>query len=175
MKNILVAIAIVLALRADGQKQEGQTCLFACMNHVDPRKSVDDYIRDFNQFTGSRQDVYSDGAAGTTKELAQFIKSEFDTEDLKKTTIMHAIDSGYSIISIVQPRHWSCMSAMHVIVLQGYHSSDLNDPFNTELVFYDPETGSNTERVTLAEFTAKWQVYALGVKRKVNGSVQGKP
>jgi hypothetical protein len=176
MKTILIAIGIILALSAVGQRQEGQTCLFTCMNHLGPSKSVFDYIRDFNRFTGTRQDVYSDGAAGTVKELSQFIKSEFDTKDLDKTSIIDAIDSGYSVISMVHSMRESEYSNLaHVIVLEGYSSTDPKNPETTYLVFYDPLTGSDAERIPLEDFLTNWQVYGLGVKRRGKGQTLAGP
>ena len=70
MKNTLVALMIGLTFSAHGQMQDGQTCLFTCIKHLDPIKSVDQLIRNFHQLTRTRQNVYTDGAIGTIREVA---------------------------------------------------------------------------------------------------------
>lgn len=157
-------LVLTLSLSAQGQRQDGQTCLFTCMNHVDPRKTVDRYIRDFSRLTHTRQDVYSSGATATLEEFEQFFKSEFDTKDLQLTSVTDAIDSGYSIISIVQKWDISYPDLTHVIVLESYRSKNPKNPIITTLRFYDPATGNDEGSVTLEDFRANWQVYILGVK-----------
>ena len=95
MKNTLVALMIGLTFSAHGQMQDGQTCLFTCIKHLDPIKSVDQLIRNFHQLTHPRQNVYTDGAIGTIREVAQFIGSEVHTKNLNGTSITGALDSGY--------------------------------------------------------------------------------
>lgn len=164
MKTILTAFTIFLSLFAYSQRQEGQTCLFTCLNHIDSRKSVSDYIHDYSLFTHTRRDVYLNGAKGSTEEIASFIRSEFDTIDLRKCSIISAIDSGYAVIALVRPGHSWCQNVQHVITIQGYYSTDPKNPTITELIFYDPDTGNSKERITLEDFLVHWQLYCVAVR-----------
>lgn len=171
MKSILIAFAIGLTLIAHGQTQRGQSCLFTCMYHLDLSKSVDQYIQDFSLFTHTLQDIYSDGARGSIREVAQFIRSELNTKNLDRTSIIEALDSGYSVISVVRPWGDQHSDYLHVIVLQGYYSTDPTNPVITVLIFYEPSTGTSNRRVKLEDFLANWQLYSAGVKSKASGMV----
>jgi hypothetical protein len=164
MKNILLTFTSLLSLNAFGQMQAGQTCLFTCMHHVDPRKSVEKYIHDFSLFEHTKQDVFHNGAMGTLQEIVQFIKSEFDTIDLAKTGVIGAIDSGYVVFALVQEES----DLLHAIVIHRYYSIDPKNDRFTKLIYYDPATGSDDEHVRLKDFLLDWQLYSVGVKHRTD-------
>ena len=162
MKSILLACIILLTLSVYGQIQAGQTCLFTCMYHVDPRKSVEEYIHDFRLFEHTKQDVFHNGATGTLREIVQFIKSEFDTINLTNAGIIGAIDSGYVVFALVQEDP----DLLHAIVIHHYKSLDPKNARITKLIYYDPGTGSDDEQVRLKDFLRNWQISFTGVKKK---------
>jgi hypothetical protein len=108
----------------------------------------------------------SEVARGSIEDIAQFIKSELNIKNLDSISIIEALDSGYAVISLVQPWGRPRSDFQHVIVLQEYYSTDPKNPVITELIFYDPRTGCTNERVTVEDFLAHWQIYSVGVKSR---------
>ena len=164
MKAILPLFfpTILLTFKGNAQQQEGETCLFTCMHHIDPRKTVDDYIRDFELFTGTEQDIYQYGANGTFLQLAGYIGSELDTLGLITTSMRKAIDSGYAVIAIIKPAEgW----LYHVIIVYQYEPIGPGNPLINRLVYYDPKTGINTNRIPIWDFMEQ-QRFCVAVKKR---------
>ena len=133
MKLVCVLLLILVPHRP--QIEPGQTCLFECLHFLRPSRSVDQYIQDFHKFTGSSQDVYSDGARATVAQTIAFIKSEADTVD-GQFSIVGALQANYRIITDMPTDG----ELDHSIVLVGLKmsGSDALNPFKIDLRYYDP-------------------------------------
>ena len=140
------------------EPQRGNTCLFTCMNHLQPSKSVDDFIADFNSFLGTNQDGYTSGAKATLQQNSDFINSEFKTKDLREVGLMPALDSGYNVLTCLKLYDENGVPTYHEIVLTGYVPNE--NYKKIKLKFYDPQTG-NIELMKMMNYVNYNPPYAL--------------
>ena len=155
---MLLLILEIWAIKfAHAQVQQGETCLFTCAYHISHACSIREYEYDFTLYTGVNQDYEEDGARATVAQLCGWIESEFPVvnEDL-----LTALDHHNVVITMV----WVGDCYAHEIVIEGYTYTDIHDPTDIELIYYNPEYGKH-EKMKMFDYAISHPLYAITIKK----------
>jgi hypothetical protein len=139
---IVFLLAMFASIYTQAQtQQEGQTFLFKCISWMHPDTSVSTLIQRFEQFTGTHQDVYQDGARATVQQTIDYIASQCDTVDVRRMGVIKALQDHLRILTVVHLTDDDGNSYDHEIVLVAVKGKDLADPSTVKLLYYNPATG----------------------------------
>jgi hypothetical protein len=142
---LLLLLIELWALKGRAQVQDGETCLFTCMYHINKTCTISEYEYDFRKQVGGNKNIERDGAKATWGEMIAFIKSELPTQ---YGAILPALDSGYKVMTTL----WVGAGVAHAIVIEGHVCN--------ELVFYNPAYDVH-DFIGYAEFMQSQPIYAI--------------
>jgi|GEM_PF-4137697 hypothetical protein len=142
MKLVLFLFVILASFAAKAQTiQEGKTCLFQAIHWMHPDTPVSILIQRFEQFTGTHQDVYQDGARASVRQTIDYIASQCDTVDVNRMGVIKALQDHLRILTVVPLIDDDGNPYDHEIVLVAVKGKDLTDPSTVKLLYYNPATG----------------------------------